>query len=672
MTSKLQSLTELWQEFDLTGTQKLLDELATGITTRQDESDTSRKLLIELIRNFKKSNSEETRLIVAPLLKSFQNEIDNLSKRSKSAEKSFFDIYKKFFDIADPVPTLEYCMENIKNLQKLQDLEIETAQLRETLTDCSKEITEYKEKLKNLKDIESKFKTQEEKMFELIDQKVAKKEEDLQKMFDEKNRVLDEERQRNSQKLSDSVQKMTQMQRTLTDTQTELYEIKTCQDQQRNARSEEVDLVIVDLERANQRALTAEREVLTLQDQLKDLQSSQSSVPVVEDFSDDQSAALRNQLMAKEQEVIQLVEDFQKANKSNQETESRCDKKISELELENDRIANQLEMTKTKLEGQSDYESVKKDLSILKSLYFPSQNTEEEDPRALEVLILERSKTLQNDNSMLRQDKERLLTDLTEAREELTENKRTLARQSELISQLEEHVDQLQTITTPYREEAEGRSSSDMLAEALKVDTELEDMREASPILSMKSALSSSTESSLLPIVEAQRERLRLRNDELESLSLTQQHQLSTLTSQVESLQQDNVKLYEKIRFLQSCGATNRRKEDTVVAVESRYQSDYERKLDPFQSFSQAERKRKYGQLSVAEKVILSLVRFIVSNKTARMMLTLYSILLHGLVFVVLYKMAMNESCKHDMAAKWHEKFIEHMQDVHGNVDNIG
>ena len=98
------------------------------------------------------------------------------------------------------------------------------------------------------------------------------------------------------------------------------------------------------------------------------------------------------------------------------------------------------------------------------------------------------------------------------------------------------------------------------------------------------------------------------------------------------------------------------------MAVESRYQGEYERRLDPFQSFSQAERKRKYGQLSVAEKVILSLVRFIVSNKTARLMVTLYSVLLHVLVFVVLYKMAMTESCKHDMAAKWHEKYIEHMQ----------
>ena len=41
-----------------------------------------------------------------------------------------------------------------------------------------------------------------------------------------------------------------------------------------------------------------------------------------------------------------------------------------------------------------------------------------------------------------------------------------------------------------------------------------------------------------------------------------------------------------------------------MVAVENRYQREYENKLDPFQSFSQAERKRKYAGLSVAEKVM--------------------------------------------------------------------
>ena len=196
MTTKLQTLTELWQEFNLTGTQKLLDELATEITTKQDESDLSRKQLIDLIRNFKKSNSEEVRLIVAPLLKNFQNEIDMLSKRSKSAEKAFFDIYKKFCDIADPVPTLEYCMENMKNLQRLQDLEIENNQLRETMGDFNKEITDYKEKTKNLKEVEEKMTKLESTMQELVDKQVKNKEESLNSAFTEQLKTFEEEKGR--------------------------------------------------------------------------------------------------------------------------------------------------------------------------------------------------------------------------------------------------------------------------------------------------------------------------------------------------------------------------------------------------------------------------------------------------------------------------------------------
>ena len=41
------------------------------------------KVLIDQSRAFKKENSEETKQSVAPLLKSFRNEIDALTKRSK-------------------------------------------------------------------------------------------------------------------------------------------------------------------------------------------------------------------------------------------------------------------------------------------------------------------------------------------------------------------------------------------------------------------------------------------------------------------------------------------------------------------------------------------------------------------------------------------------------------
>ena len=42
---------------------------------RQDESDLSRKSLIELMREFKKDKDETVRAAVAPLVKAFQNEV---------------------------------------------------------------------------------------------------------------------------------------------------------------------------------------------------------------------------------------------------------------------------------------------------------------------------------------------------------------------------------------------------------------------------------------------------------------------------------------------------------------------------------------------------------------------------------------------------------------------
>lgn len=42
---------------------------------------------------------QELRKVVAPLLKSFQGEVDSLSKRSKNAEAAFLSVYKKLIDV---------------------------------------------------------------------------------------------------------------------------------------------------------------------------------------------------------------------------------------------------------------------------------------------------------------------------------------------------------------------------------------------------------------------------------------------------------------------------------------------------------------------------------------------------------------------------------------------
>ena len=55
-------------------------------------------------------------------------------------------------------------------------------------------------------------------------------------------------------------------------------------------------------------------------------------------------------------------------------------------------MSNKLAGLESKLSNMSDYETTKKDLSILRSLEFGDENLEQ---RPLEVMILERSKALQ-------------------------------------------------------------------------------------------------------------------------------------------------------------------------------------------------------------------------------------------------------------------------------------
>jgi len=667
MATKLQTLTTLWQEFDLTGTQKLLDELAGQITDRQDQSELSKKNLIEQMRSFKKTNTEETRLKASPLLKSFQNEVDSLNKRSKSAEKAFFDIYQKFCDIADPVPTLEYCMESMKGLHKVTDLEIEVGQLRETLAMTSTEVTRLKFKEKELEQAQEKLGELEKSLEEMLEAKVEEHKASLNDQFNEKMKVIEEEQITSAQKLAEAESRARVAQKLLQESQGELDEIKYNQDDKRRAVSDEMEILLTDLERANQRANSAEREAGALAERLELMSQEINSQETQSEESVDDKGLIM-QLAAKEREVATLVEDLQKNNKHILEMETKYSGLVSTLErrltgLEEDKVE-----LAARLEKQGDYQQVKKELGILRTLEFSNQdnttdNNQTEDSRPLEVLILERSKVLQSENSILRLEKERNLREIQESRTELASRSQQCSKQAQLIAQLEDHVEQLQTISTPYREEAEGRSSSDMLAEVLQESSD--------DVFNKDTSLSpgpggQEPSGTMLHIVQAQRERLRSRNEELEQLNEQQLSQLQLIQGEVQHLKQDNLKLYEKIRYLQSCSG-GRPSQDVVVPVESKYKTSYEQRLDPFTSFNKSEKQRKYDQLSLFEKIILSLVRFIASNKNARLAVFFYAVLMHGLVFAVLYKLALTDSCRHEMAAEWHEKYIGHMQEVHGN-----
>ena len=95
-------------------------------------------------------------------------------------------------------------------------------------------------------------------------------------------------------------------------------------------------------------------------------------------------------------------------------------KQVKNLTMEVSESAKVATALETKLQRQSDYEQIKKDLGILKSMEFPQEEGGEGgNKRPLEVMILERSKALQSENTGLRVERDKYVEELQEARKNL-------------------------------------------------------------------------------------------------------------------------------------------------------------------------------------------------------------------------------------------------------------
>ncbi|KAK4704384.1 hypothetical protein P7C70_g1817, partial [Phenoliferia sp. Uapishka_3] len=121
---------------------------------------------------------------------------------------------------------------------------------------------------------------------------------------------------------------------------------------------------------------------------------------------------------------------------------------------------------------------------------------------------------------------------------------------------------------------------------------------------------------------------------------------ISELRTEIKALQADNLKLYEKVRYLQSY-------RDDAAGVSSRsafppsrgdeemgkYQNKYEESMNPFEAFRGRERGRAVQMLNPLEKVLLSLASVVLSNRLSRNVFVFYALALHFVVLSTLYTM---------------------------------
>uniref|UniRef100_A0A2R9AVP4 Homeobox protein cut-like n=1 Tax=Pan paniscus TaxID=9597 RepID=A0A2R9AVP4_PANPA len=353
--------------------------VASELSARQEESEHSHKHLIELRREFKKNVPEEIREMVAPVLKSFQAEVVALSKRSQEAEAAFLSVYKQLIEAPDPVPVFEAARSLDDRLQPPSfDPSGQPRRDLHTSWKRNPELLSPKEQREGTSPAGPTL--TEGSRLPGIPGKALLTETLLQRNEAEKQKGLQEVQITLAARLGEAEEKIKVLHSALKATQAELLELRRKYDEEAASKADEVGLIMTNLEKANQRAEAAQREVESLREQLASVNSSirlaccspQGPSGDKVNFTLCSGPRLEAALASKDREILRLLKDVQHLQSSLQELEEASANQIADLERQLTAKSEAIEKLEEKLQAQSDYEEIKTELSILKAMKLAS------------------------------------------------------------------------------------------------------------------------------------------------------------------------------------------------------------------------------------------------------------------------------------------------------------
>ncbi|KAB0346746.1 hypothetical protein FD754_011603, partial [Muntiacus muntjak] len=383
----------------------------TSYAFHKRQSHHEQKLRVLLSSDHQLVNPDSDALQVAGVITNFTRIIRNLRLSPGDLLQASARVAQAY-----PVPALDLGQQLQLKVQRLHDIETENQKLRETLEEYNKEFAEVKNQEVTIKALKEKIREYEQTLKNQAETIALEKEQKLQNDFAEKERKLQETQMSTTSKLEEAEHKVQTLQTgVLFCLPIRLLPAKLTQDRlpppPSPCRADEIEMIMTDLERANQRAEVAQREAETLREQLSSANHSLQLASQIQKAPDVEQAievltrsSLEAELAAKEREIAQLVEDVQRLQANLSKLRENSASQISQLEQQLSAKNSTLKQLEEKLKGQADYEEVKKELNILKSMEFaPAEGAGTQDAsRPLEVLLLEKTRSLQSENTALR------------------------------------------------------------------------------------------------------------------------------------------------------------------------------------------------------------------------------------------------------------------------------
>ncbi|KAJ5954107.1 hypothetical protein N7501_008386 [Penicillium viridicatum] len=686
-TNKFQRAISAWRGIDLANTIAKLDATATDLVEQQRDALVQRKDLAQKTKDYKKLDDESKLSEYKSLLKSYQSFIDLLTNQGKTSSSSFLQLYSSLSEAPDPYPLLEASVDSlVLSEDTVPKLTSERDQLQKSVDRLTRQQEETEKRLQEERAARKKLEENQESRAKEIEASWEAVLTEKTNNWAAKEKTL-EEKVENQDRLIKELKASYEVSQRLGEGENQGNDSEGSRS---GATAAELELVSADLEKTSLRLADVEARNEQMRLELAQAASHASGPVSVEDDPDYLRLQSENSSLLRKLDAARFDKDSERHT---------WEAKLLQSERAASKAAVEREELRVRLAKVADYDEIHRELEMIRSIEFAAGDDDEagdgsgdgtavdangegaksKDKNSLEQLLMARNKKLTDDLTLLRVSHRDIQGQLEALRTELSTSKGELEKSRTLSTTLENDLLRVQdeaantfpstamsvagTYTSRYPHSARRGASSPTSSIISGFD---QSAVSANTMESIRAGEAVGGGSGLLPMIQAQRDRFKKKNAELEEELSKLYATVKSLRQEVASLQKDNLSLYEKTRYVStysrgqgaSTSASSFANTPSSTSVYTsadtpsglsldRYQNAYEARISPFAAFRGRESTRAYKRMSLPERIVFSLTRVILANRTSRNLFAGYCFALHLLLFTVLYMMSTTEIEKH-------------------------
>ena len=611
---------EYWRTFDLTSKRVSLDTSVEEMRAAKTASISGRKRLNEITKTFRSKTKEEQAETVTEILKAYQEEIDQLSRRSKLSELSFYNLYKGIYEAPDPAAAIDGLISTVSsgstNALEMEKLKTELAQYDEEFQKLkNQDVT-----IRRLEEELSLFKNNAEDKVEDI---VASKLNEAEGMMNDKIAEALESQRATERRLQASMEAMKLAQEHAERAQTELFDVNSQAESRISALMSENSILVESNQRSISRVGELEGDLENARRDLRDMTcNNNASASASEEGAADSgivigvspSSKLQSDLVDKaalQAKISELHAELRNAEETARVSKSFLEKGVNELTSQLAQKKEALRQTKEELSNRptkAELVSLKRQLRTLQRVAFnvADDDASDEDEESegtggdaalagqaeIDTMVLTRLKALETE---LLDTKNRLVEVSkaeVQARSQVEAMKGRLESSEALITRLESdlmlssggdggssnnvnndnnnrssrgssagNMDHSgDAATAPYGTVSKNNNATSnkiagelALSELLGVDAvSIPEVKVKSGGALNQARQAAESSSQMVQILQGQRDRYKERLSACETNVATLQSKVGLAEAKAKQMEQDNLQLYGKLRYLQS------------------------------------------------------------------------------------------------------------------------